>query len=291
MTTRYRRVDTLDEAAAVLADLGDDGKVLAGGQSIIPMMSLGLAAPGTLVDIGRVEGGDRYGVDGGTVRIGATVRHSRCEDPAADIDAAAPLLRATAPLIAHPAIRSRGTFVGSVAHADPAAEWPAVVLGLDAELSIVSTRGMRTEAAADFFLGPLTSSLEPDEVLAEVRWPAAPPGTGAATLELTYRHGDYAIVGIVAQVTLGPTDLIVDARLALFGVGGTPIRVRAAEQALAADGLTGLDDAAAEAMAAADPVTDATASAEYRRRMVGVFTKRAIRAAFERAAATRTLES
>jgi CO/xanthine dehydrogenase FAD-binding subunit len=184
-------------------------------------------------------------------------------------------------------VRSRGTFGGSVAHADPAAEWPAVVLALDAEIETQSPRGPRTLPVSTFFVGPLTSTMDEDEVLVAVRWPAAPERTGAAALELTYRHGDYAIVGVVAQITLGDTpDSVADARVALFGVGATPIRVHGAERALVDGGLAAIEDAAVEARRAADPVSDATASAEYRRRMVGVYTRRTIELAAERARAS-----
>jgi aerobic carbon-monoxide dehydrogenase medium subunit len=284
MTSRYQRAETIHEAAHLLAELGDEAKVLAGGQSLIPMMSLGLARPGVLVDIGRVEGGDRLELVEGQVVVGPTARHRRFETPGPGLDAAAPLLRATASHIAHPAIRSRGTFLGSVAHADPAAEWPAVVLALGADLVARSVRGDRTIPASEFFLGPLTSSLELDEILVEARWPVCRPATGAATRELTYRHGDYAIVGVAAQVTLGDgPGRIADARLALFGVGATPIRPLEAEAVLVHDGWAGLEEACVRAQEAADPSTDATASAAYRRRMVGVFVRRALEAAIREA--------
>jgi aerobic carbon-monoxide dehydrogenase medium subunit len=277
----YHRPGALDEALALLAEHGYGAKVLAGGQSLIPMMSLGLARPGHLVDIGRIPGLHGLTVDG-SVAVGPLVRHRDLAFPPLEVDRAAPLLAAAAPLIGHEAVRNRGTFIGSLAHGDPAAEWPAVAVALDAEIELRSTSGQRTVPAAEFYLGPLTTVLEDDELLVGVRIPVAPPATGAAALELAYRHGDYAVVGVVAQITRSGDDGVADARVALLSVGPTPIRARAAE-AIARSGPAAFADAGAAAAGESDPSTDATASADYRRRMVAVFVRRALEQAYARA--------
>ena len=278
--TRYARAATIEEACSLLAS-DDMAKVLAGGQSLVPMMSLGLARPSLLVDIGRVSDAPTTGVVDGFVQVGPTCRHVDLETTGTPVDRAAPLLAQTAPWIAHAAIRSRGTFLGSVAHGDPAAEWPAVALALDAELELRSVRGMRRVGAADFFLGPLTTAMDPDEVLVAARWPVAPAGTRAATRELTLRHGDYAVVGVVAQLTTAEDGAIRDARIGLLGVGPTPIRAHEAEAILVANGggAEVVREAAALAARPTDPASDVAASSGYRRRMVEVFVRRAVLAA------------
>lgn len=277
----YHAVGSIDEALDVLGAHGDDAKVLAGGQSLIPMISLGLARPTHLVDIGRIPGLGGL-THNGEVRIGPLVRHSELEVPPASIDRAAPLLAAAAPRIGHDAIRNRGTFVGSLAHGDPAAEWPAVAVALDALIDVRSAAGDRTVDAASFYVGPLTTVLAADELVVGARLPSAAPATGAAVLERAYRHGDYAVVGVAAQVSLGANDALDDVRLALFGVGATPIRARAAED-VARSGPPAFGAAGQVAAAESDPVSDATASADYRRRMVAVFVRRALEQAHGRA--------
>jgi carbon-monoxide dehydrogenase medium subunit len=277
----YHRAASVDEATSLLAEYGDEAKVLAGGQSLIPMISLGLARPGHLVDIGAIGGLGTAevddGIDGG-VRIGALVRHRALEASSGLLEQAAPLLSRAAPYIGHEAIRTRGTFVGSIVHGDPAGEWPAVAVALDAEIELQSPRGERTVAARDFFLGPLTTDVADDELAVAVRLPVASPSTGAAALELAYRHGDYAVVGVLAQLTLDG-ERVVDARVGLLGVGGTPIRATSAEAA-ARGGPPAFADAGHAAAAECDPLTDATASAAYRRRMVAVYVRRALGQAF-----------
>jgi carbon-monoxide dehydrogenase medium subunit len=279
----YLRADGLEHALEVLAAADDDLKVLAGGQSLIPMMNLRLARPDRLLDIGRLDELSGARIDHDTVRIGALVSHRDLERSGPELARAVPLLAEAAPHIGHAAIRERGTFGGSLAHGDPAAEWPACALALDATLVARSARGERRLPADGFFVGPLTTVLEPDELLVAVELPAASSGTGAAVEELAYRHGDYAVVGIAAQVVARASGEVDDARIALFGVDATPVRARAAEAILRADGMAVLDAAAAAAAAACDPSSDVTASAEYRRRMVAVFTRRALERAWERA--------
>jgi carbon-monoxide dehydrogenase medium subunit len=283
---RYQRCSSIEELLATLQAQGDRAKILAGGQSLIPIISLGLAEPEVLLDINRLPGLDCCGVEGGVARIGALVRHVTLERLPQAFAAMLPVLPMAAQLIGHAAIRNRGTLVGSLAHADPAAEWPAVALALDAQLVLKSARTERTLAAREFFLGPLTAALEPHELLYEARLPIAPARTGASVLELTYRHGDYAVVGVVAQLTLDvDATMIRDARVALFGVGPTPLRCAASERLLQGADAAGFGDAAVAAQRVAEPVDDATASGDYRREMVGVFVRRALQQAYARAQA------
>ena len=283
---RYVRPESLDEVLALLADGDADTKLLAGGQSLVPIISLGLAQPNALIDFNVLPGLDYAHIEGGMVVIGPLARHRTLERATADLAAAAPLLPRAGGLIGHAAIRNRGTFLGSLAHADPAAEWPAVALAVGAELRLISQRGDRTVTAADFFSGPLTTVMEPDEMLLEARWPVAPPRTGASVMELTYRHGDYAVVGVAAQLSLTDDGTIARARLTLFSVGPTPLRVVTAERVLLGAGPEAFPAAAHEAQATAQPDSDATASASYRREMVAVYTQRALTEAYRQALRT-----
>jgi carbon-monoxide dehydrogenase medium subunit len=250
------------------------------------MISLGLAQPSVVLDLNRLTELECLGCDDGRVAIGALTRHRALERAGASLSRAAPLLPLAAACIGSVSIRNRGTMAGSLAHGDPAAEWPAVAIALGAELVLLNARGRRTVNARDFFLGPLTTLLEPDELLAEVRLPVTPARTGASVQELTYRHGDYAVVGVVAQLSLSTDHTIDDAHVALFSVGSTPLRVTLAERMLHGQGPQAFAAAAEAAQQMAEPITDATASAAYRRDMVGVFTRRALHEAYQRAVAT-----
>jgi aerobic carbon-monoxide dehydrogenase medium subunit len=283
--TTYHRPERLDAALRLLDEQGEDAKVLAGGQSLIPMMSAGLAAPEHLVDINRLPGLDSVTIQDGTVRIGALVRHRDLERAGAELRRAAPLLPAAAPWISHDAVRNRGTMVGSLMHGDPSAEWPAVALATDARIRLLRSGGARWVPASELFLGPLTVDVDPAELAVEVRLPVAPARSGASVQELAYRDGDYAVVGVAVQVSLDEAGGIADVRAALFAVDATPVRVPDAEALLRERGPAGLDEAAALAAAAVSPASDATASAGYRRAMVPVFFRRAVRAALDRAAA------
>jgi carbon-monoxide dehydrogenase medium subunit len=262
-------------------------------------MSAGLAAPEHLVDVNRLPGLDTLEVVDGELRIGALVRHSTLAALAAGhpvaataplgaghpVAAAAPLLPAAAPWISHEAVRNRGTMLGSLVHADPSAEWPAVALATGARLRLVRKGGERWVPAAELYLGPLTADVEPEELAVELRLPVAPARTAAAVRELAYRDGDYAVVGVAAQVTLDDRGGIADARIGLFGVDATPVRPAEAESLLVQGGPGALEDAAAAAGAEVNPGSDATASAEYRREMVPVFVRRAVAEAIGRASA------
>jgi aerobic carbon-monoxide dehydrogenase medium subunit len=273
----------LDEALLSLAEAGEDAKILAGGQSLMPLLSLRLARPSALVDLGRVDGLDEIGEENGTVTIGAMARE-RALERSAVISQKIPLLAAALPLIGHPAIRNRGTVGGSIAHADPAAEIPAVAVALEAEMVIRSVgRGERRVPATDFFQGFFTTALEPDEALVAICFPVAAPGTGVAFLEAARRHGDFAMVG--AAATMRSEDgRIADARIALIGVADTPLRRPQAEQALvgAEIGSEPFEDAAAAAGEGLTPASDLHGTSQYRTHLARVLTRRALeRAASE----------
>ena len=277
---RYLAPRTLEEALALRAEHAGDSAVLAGGQSLMPLLNLRMAFPGTLIDVGHVN--ELVGIrewDGG-VAIGAMTRQ-RAAERSTLIDERAPLLAKALPNIGHPAIRNRGTVGGSIAHADPAAELPAVALALDAELVAASSSGERTIRASDFFAGYLTTSLAPDELLVEVRLPGLAAGHGSAFVELARRHGDFALVGVGAAVALDDAGAIADARLVFIGVAGAPVRAHDAEALLR--GAMPTDEAYAEAAELAkdaiDPGSDAHASGAYRRRVAGVLAQRALREA------------
>ncbi|MGH3924351.1 MAG: FAD binding domain-containing protein [Pseudonocardiaceae bacterium] len=273
----YHRPESLDEVLVLLAEHGDDAKILAGGQSLLPMMALRLAAPAHLVDIGRVRGFGTVSLgDSREVTLGALVRQATAER-SLDIAQHAPLVHDAAPQVAHRAIRTVGTVCGSIAHADPAAEMPAVALAAGATMVAKSTSGTREIAADHFFLGYLDTALRPDELLAEVRFPVWPATATGAVVEVSRRHGDYALVGLACRVEIdGP--VITDAALAFFGVGTTPVRVAEAERGLA--GQPPSDDVFAEAAnvvsASLTPGEDIHASTGYRRHLAGVLTGRAL---------------
>jgi carbon-monoxide dehydrogenase medium subunit len=282
----YHRPGTVAEALAVLAEVGHDGKVLAGGQSLVPLLNMRLAAPRHLVDVNWLAELDEVGCRPDAVRVGALARHARVEHDR-DATAAVPLLGQAIGDIAHATVRNRGTVVGSLVHADPAAELPAVLvlLGGRMELARAGDGGRREVAAADFFLGPLTSALRPGELATAATFPRPPAGAGSAWLELARRHGDYAICGVGALVELDQGLRVVSARAALISVGPVPVPVDLTD-ALGGRPHDAADWAAAGRLAAAatDPEDDIHASAAYRRHLAGVLTARAARAAAAHAA-------
>lgn len=281
----YHRPDTLDEALALLADTGYDGKVLAGGQSLVPAMNFRLAQPAILVDLNRVTDLAYVRLDGNRLRVGAMTRHRTVER--SDVVAThVPLLAETMPWIAHPQIRNRGTIGGSLAHADPAAELPAVMLALGATVVARRARDERRIPIADFFTGLFTTVLEPGEIVVEIDIPAMAPRTGTAFEEIARRHGDFALVGVAATVTLDANGACADARVALLSVGERPVLARQGAQSLIGRSLD--DTACAEAAQVAaeteiDPVDDLHASAEYRRHLARVLVRRALVKAAARA--------
>lgn len=289
----YHRPESMDVALALLAAQSPDAKVLAGGQSLMPIMALRLSQPAHLVDIGRIPSLRTLeeAPDGGLV-IGATVRHEDVERSGL-VARRAPLLAEAIRLVGHPAIRSRGTVCGSLAHADASAELPALALALDAQLVAVSVRGERVIPASEFFTGFLSTALAPDEILTQVRLPAWPAGAWGAVREVSRRHGDFALVGLVAALTVdgggGGKGRTVDsggtvtrAALSYFGVASTPVRASAAEQVLVGRrvGDPATVDAVVEAVTSElDPGEDIHATAAYRRYVAGQLTRQVLTAA------------
>src|SRR3989442_8597866 len=281
---------TLDEALALLAQHGADAKPLAGGQSLIPAMNFRLARPAALVDLNRIGElsyirSERDGRGGGGVALGAMTRQRAVER--SDLVArAAPLLAEAMPSIAHPQIRNRGTIGGSIAHADPSAELPAVMLALDARFRAKSSSGERSIPAGQFFKGMLETALEPAELLVEIAVPPLPASSGTAFLEVARRHRDHALVGGAAIVTPDPRGRCKEARIGLLSVGGGPVLATEAGKGLSGQTPSAeLFRAAGEAAAThdIDPPSDIHASAAYRRRLAAVLTRRALARAFERA--------
>ena len=219
---------SLAEALEHLRQHGDDAKILAGGQSLLPMLNLRIARPAALVDINGVAGLDGLTEKNGVLQLGALVRQRQLERWATE---RVPLLAAALRLVGHTAIRTRGTVAGNVSHADPASELPALFVCLDGSAVAASPRGERTIEASRFYVGPLTTSLAADEIVSETRWPLPPAGAGWGFHEVARRHGDFALVGAAALVTRAG-GRIDSARIALFGAGPTPVRARAAEEAL-----------------------------------------------------------
>jgi carbon-monoxide dehydrogenase medium subunit len=279
----YEAPETVPEALELLAEHQDEASVLAGGQSLIPLLALRLAQPAVLIDINGVA--ELYGVSAadGWVTVGAMTREYVAEESETVADAV-PLLAAALPLIGHEAIRNRGTVGGSLAHADPAAELPAVARALDAEFVVRGRSGERLVPAAEWFEGYLTTSRRPDELLVEVRFPAARPGTGVSFQEVARRHGDFAMVGLATSVTLSD-GVISDARLAFAGVSDVPARASGAEEVLVGQrpsaGL--FDEAARRAAADIDPSADLHGSAEYRKKVAATLVRRGLREAVDNA--------
>ena len=283
----YHRPATVAEALAALAEVGHDGKVLAGGQSLVPLLNMRLAAPAHLVDINRLAELAYVRTTQDAVRVGAVARHAEVEHDAA-ARGAVPLLAQALAQLAHPTIRNRGTVVGSLVHADPAGELPAVLalLGGVVEVAAAGNGGGRAVPAAEFFVGPLESALRPGELATAAVFPRPPAGSGSAWVEVARRAGDYALCGVGALVTLDPDRRVRAARAALCSVGPAPVTVDLGD-ALAGRPHDAADWAAAGALAAArvDPDGDIHASAAYRRHLAGVLTARAARAAAANAAA------
>ncbi len=279
----YEAPTTIAEAVDLLAEHEDEASVLAGGQSLIPLMALRLARPAVLIDINGLSELSLVAATDGRVAIGAMTREYAAED-SATVGDAVPLLAAALPLIGHEAIRSRGTIGGSLAHADPAAELPAVALALDAEFVVRGRAGERVVPAADWFEGYLATSRRPDELLTEVRFPAAGPGTGVAFLEVARRHGDFAIVGLAVSLTLAD-GVISDTRLAFAGVSDVPVRVTEAEDLLAGERPSAelFAEAARVAAAGLDPPADLNGSSEYRKQVAATLVRRGLRAAADNA--------
>jgi aerobic carbon-monoxide dehydrogenase medium subunit len=278
----YHAPQSAAEALELLGRYGTDARLLAGGQSLVPLLNFRLSAPAVIVDLNRAADLAYIKEENGQVRMGAMTRQRAIEF--------SPLVKSRLPLLAeatrwvgHLPTRTRGTIGGSLAHSDPAAEYPAVVTALDAELVIRGSAGERVVRAAEFFVGFMTTALQPGEMLVEVRMAAQAPDSGWAFEEFSRRHGDFAIVGIAAMVAVGG-DRCRSARLAACGASSTAMRLRAAEEILEHGGVDDryIDDAAGRAAELVDPGADLHASAEYRRHLTRVLTRRALKRAVER---------
>jgi carbon-monoxide dehydrogenase medium subunit len=280
---------TVDEALAALQEHGDEAKVLAGGQSLIPILALRLAHPSVLVDIGNISTLGELDVNG-SVTIGATVTQRRAERTVG-IATAAPLLAESLPSIAHPQIRNRGTVGGSVAHADPAAELPAVMLALDATMTVHGRNGSRTVAARDFFQSYLETAVGPDELLVEVRVPAwNGPRVGWSFQEISRRHGDFALAGAATQLEVDADGKVQRAVIAYCGVAATPVRADHATDALVGRSLdkATIDEIARLAASELAPPADMHATSAYRKHIAAVLAARTLTTAYERATTART---
>jgi carbon-monoxide dehydrogenase medium subunit len=279
----YVVADSIDMAVASLASAGDDAKIIAGGQSLVPMLNFRLLKPSVLVDINRIAGLSFIEDAGRSIKVGSLTRHFQLET--------SPLMARHLPVLAHAvthvahlAIRNRGTIGGSLSHADPAAELPMMAVLLDAGLHIASTSGKRKVAARNFFLGALAVDLGPDDIVTEIEFPKLPAKTGWGFEEIARRSGDFALAAVAATLTVSG-GAVVQARIALTGVGPAPLRAADAEALLVGHALEPeLTGRAIEAVRAAiAPETDLHASADYRRHLAGVLTGRALDAAWRRA--------
>ena len=279
----YMAAETLDEAVSALARAGGDGKILAGGQSLVPMLNFRLVRPSILVDINRIRDLDYVDATGDVVRIGAVTRHHALETSPV-IKAHLPIMTAAMQHVAHLAVRNRGTIGGSLSHADPAAELPMMAVLLDAKIKIRSLHGGRVAEARRFFTGSLTSDLKHDEIVTDVEFPCLLPNTGWAFEEVARRAGDFALaaVGVTLSARDGRADRV---RIGMMGVGETPLRASEAEGLLVGKAVDAqaLEVAASAIEAAVEPNTDLHASADYRRFLVGALARRAIGIAWQRA--------
>jgi len=281
----YFDPDNEEEVLDLLTQYGDDAKLMAGGQSLGPLLNMRLSAPQVIIDLNRVAGLDYQREEDGWLVLGALTRQSTLEDDAI-LRERQPLIAESVPYVGHRAIRNRGTVGGSLVHADPAAEWPALVTALEAELIVHRAgEGTRILSPDDFFLSSLTTTLEPADVLVEVRVPPWPLGAGWAFVEFSRRHGDFALVGVATRLGLDEAGRCTDARLSLIGAGPISIRARQAEAFLqgeiANDEL--FEAAAQKAGTEVDPEGDIHASSDFRRHLTTVLVSRALAQAAKRA--------
>jgi carbon-monoxide dehydrogenase medium subunit len=275
---RYADPATLEEALDLLARHGSEARVLAGGQSLMPLLNFRLARPAHVIDVNRLDAlaAIAPAADGG-LRLGALTRQRALERSALVRERCA-LLAHALPFVGHPQIRARGTLGGSLAHADPAAELPAVMVALDARLTLRRAGGERTLVAGDFFVGLLTTALASDELLTEIALPPWPARTGSSVHEVAKRRGDFALGGVAVMLTLDPEGRVARARIVGFGVGPGPMRLADAERSLVGGAPTppALVEAGRLASASVDPSDDIHASGAYRKRLVGVLATRAL---------------
>jgi len=275
----YHAPTTVEQALELLGRYGGDAKVLAGGQSLMPLLNFRLSRPAALVDLNRIPSLAYVREQDGQVRFGAMTRQRTIEFSPV-VRERVPLLGEATRWVGHLPIRTRGTIGGSIAHADPAAECPAVLTALEGEVVARGPKGERVVKVKDLFQTYLATNLTPDEILVEVRMPAMPAGAGYAFEEFARRHGDFAIVGIAAVIVKDGSRCAL-ARLATAGTGPVPVRLRAAEEILERDGLSdaAIEAASRRASELVSPDSDIHASADYRRHLTGVLTKRALKRA------------
>jgi len=281
----YHAPATVDEALGLLACYGDQSKVLAGGQSLFPVLSFRLAAPEHLIDINRLPGLGSLERTASGWRIPALVRQRQAER-SAELAASAPLLTEAVAQVAHPQIRNRGTICGSLAHADSSAEMPAVMLALDARMTIASAAGTRTVSAGDFFLFHMTTAVEPHELLLAVEFDDPPPRTYTSFAEFAPRKGDFCLAGVAATATFGEDGTVSRCRVVAAGVSATPLRLGPVEDLVTRSSLDAAVLAAAQRAAhgAVDSVGDVHADAAYRRQLAAVLVRRALAAVAAKAA-------
>jgi len=280
---KYIAASSLEHALALKAEHGDEAKFLAGGQSLLPTMNFRLARPGILIDINGIEALAGSDPSGGTTRIGALTRYRALQR---DLRFAKsfPVIAEALPHIAHPQIRNRGTIGGNLAHADPASELPAIMLALRARMRVQSAGHERWVEASDFFVGGLTTDLQPEEMLVEIELPPANPRTGSCFMEIARRRGDFAIAGVATLITLDDRDQCSDVRLTFCGVGEAPV-----DASVAASGLIGHQmteqaacDVAAAVQSMIDPGGNVHTTVDYQRHVAGVLTERALLTAYQR---------
>ncbi len=280
---KYLKPATVEEATAFLAEYGSEAKILAGGQSMMPMLSMRIARPSVLVDINEIVELNYIRASDGAVAIGAVTRQRRLGDD--DLIAAqVPVLATALKCMSHPQIQNRGTIVGSICHGDPAAELPAVAIALGAEVTAHSQAGARTIPVADLYRGYYRTTLEPNELVSEVKFPAMPPGCGWSVVEISRRHGDLALAGVVTMIVLDGKE-IGQARLACFGLGKAAHRLVEAESMLTGQLASGdlFQEVASIVSSSVKPMDDSHASAEYRRALAAELTQRSLSEAIERA--------
>lgn len=280
----------LDAALSAVAEYGDDGKILAGGQSLIPLLNYRLSRPDYLIDLSRVSSLKRITCEPDSLVIGSMVTYAELMHSAV-VAEAAPLLPLVLPSIANKAVRNRGTIGGSAAHADPAGEMPAVLSALDAEIMVRSAAGSKVVGARNFFRGTFETALRTDEIITQIRIPSNAKGFGFATNEVSRRHGDFALVGAFSKVRIAADGSIAEVAVAMSGVASTPLRLLEVEESLVGTG----DEESARlrarelARAALDPTDDLHATAEYRREVGSYLAVRTVFEAYERALETTTI--
>lgn len=282
----YHAPKHLDEASRLIAQFGPDGKLLAGGHSLVPLMKLRLAAPKHLIDLGRIAELNYIREDGGKIQIGALTTHYQIESSKL-LASKCPLLPETAAEIGDVQVRNKGTLGGSLAHSDPAGDWPAAILALDAEIQAVSSRGERWIPAKQFFVELLTTALAADEILTSVRVPSLPPHSGEAYAKLHHPASGFAVVGVATRISLAENGSVEQVAIGITGVSTKAYRAAAAEAVLRGKSPTGkrIEEASAHVAEGVDLNSDLFASEEYRRHLASVYARRALDKAVERAAA------